>query len=109
MASNPTPARADDAASPPSRVAVVDVSLTAGLFASPELLNRVLDVTPMHRLPEPEDIASAIIYLASEQARLITGHTLPVDGGFGDSSSGAQARRNSSRIVLRTTPSSVSA
>jgi NAD(P)-dependent dehydrogenase (short-subunit alcohol dehydrogenase family) len=59
----------------------VRTELTAGLFASPELLNRVLDVTPMRRLPEPEDIANAIVFLASDQARLITGHTLPVDGG----------------------------
>jgi NAD(P)-dependent dehydrogenase (short-subunit alcohol dehydrogenase family) len=60
----------------------VRTDLTAGLFATPELMQRVLDVTPMRRLPEPEDIANAITFLASEQARLITGHTLPVDGGF---------------------------
>ncbi len=60
----------------------VRTELTAGLFASPDLLNRVLDVTPMRRLPEPEDIANAIVFLASDRARLITGHTLPVDGGF---------------------------
>jgi NAD(P)-dependent dehydrogenase (short-subunit alcohol dehydrogenase family) len=60
----------------------VRTDLTAGLFATPELMNRVLDVTPMRRLPEPEDIANAIVFLASDQARLITGHTLPVDGGF---------------------------
>jgi NAD(P)-dependent dehydrogenase (short-subunit alcohol dehydrogenase family) len=60
----------------------VRTDLTVGLFADPELMNRVLAVTPMRRLPEPEDIANAIVFLASEQARLITGHTLPVDGGF---------------------------
>jgi NAD(P)-dependent dehydrogenase (short-subunit alcohol dehydrogenase family) len=60
----------------------VRTELTAGLFATPELLNRVLDVMPMRRLPEPEDIANAIVFLASDQASLITGHTLPVDGGF---------------------------
>ena len=60
----------------------VRTELTAGLFTNPDLLNRVLDVTPMRRLPEPEDIADAIVFLASDQARLITGHTLPVDGGF---------------------------
>jgi NAD(P)-dependent dehydrogenase (short-subunit alcohol dehydrogenase family) len=27
-------------------------------------------------------VADAIVFLASDQARLITGHTLPVDGGF---------------------------
>jgi NAD(P)-dependent dehydrogenase (short-subunit alcohol dehydrogenase family) len=60
----------------------VRTDLTRGLFDDPELLNRVLDVTPMRTLAEPEDIADAIVFLASDRARMITGHTLPVDGGF---------------------------
>ena len=60
----------------------VRTDLTHGLFSSPELLNRVLDMTPMRCLAEPEDIADAIVFLASDRARMITGHTLPVDGGF---------------------------
>ncbi len=39
----------------------------------------------MHTLPigwvEPEDIANAVLFLASDEARFITGVTLPVDGG----------------------------
>ncbi len=60
----------------------VRTDLTQGLFSSPELLNRVLDMTPMRCLAEPADIADAIAFLASDKARMITGHTLPVDGGF---------------------------
>jgi len=60
----------------------VRTDLTRGLFGDPELLNRVLDVTPMRMLAEPEDIADAIVFLASSRARMVTGHTLPVDGGF---------------------------
>lgn len=60
----------------------VRTDLTLGLFSNPDLLNRVLDMTPMRRLAEPADVADAIVFLASDQARLITGHTLPVDGGF---------------------------
>jgi NAD(P)-dependent dehydrogenase (short-subunit alcohol dehydrogenase family) len=60
----------------------VRTELTEGLFGSPDLLNRVLGMTPMRRLAEPADIADAIVFLASDQARMITGHTLPVDGGF---------------------------
>jgi 3-oxoacyl-[acyl-carrier protein] reductase len=41
------------------------------------LLNRVA----MRRLGKPDDIASAVLFLLSEQASWITGQTLPVDGG----------------------------
>ena len=60
----------------------VSTDLTLGLFSNPELMGRVLDMTPMRRLAEPSDIADAIHFLASDRARMITGHTLPVDGGF---------------------------
>ena len=38
--------------------------------------------TPLGRLPEPAEIAAAILYLCSAAARCITGITLPVDSGF---------------------------
>src|SRR5258708_6056579 len=38
--------------------------------------------TPMRRLAEPEEIAAAIAFLASERASYITGVTLQVDGGW---------------------------
>jgi 3-oxoacyl-[acyl-carrier protein] reductase len=38
--------------------------------------------TPMRRLALPEDIAAAVAYLASEDARFVTGQTLAVDGGM---------------------------
>ena len=37
---------------------------------------------PLHRYGMPAEIASAILFLASDDAAYITGHTLPVDGGF---------------------------
>ncbi|MDI9935278.1 SDR family NAD(P)-dependent oxidoreductase [Rhodococcus opacus] len=37
---------------------------------------------PLRRYGNPEEIAFAVGFLASEQAGYITGHTLPVDGGF---------------------------
>ena len=38
--------------------------------------------TPVHRPGTPEDVASAVAFLASDEASFITGVTLPVDGGF---------------------------
>ena len=60
----------------------VRTELTQGLFGNPDLVERILDMTPMRCLAEPADIADAIVFLASDKARMITGHTLPVDGGF---------------------------
>ena len=39
-------------------------------------------VVPMRALPIPLDIAEAILFLASDSARMITGAELPVDGGM---------------------------
>lgn len=40
------------------------------------------NMVPMGRYGTPEDIAGAVLFLASPQANYITGHTLAVDGGF---------------------------
>lgn len=37
---------------------------------------------PLHGIGKPEDIVGAAIFLASAEARWITGVNLPVDGGF---------------------------
>jgi NAD(P)-dependent dehydrogenase (short-subunit alcohol dehydrogenase family) len=60
----------------------VRTELTVPIFSNPELLKRVMHHTPLGRLPEPEEIAAAIVYLCSPAARCITGITLPVDSGF---------------------------
>ena len=43
---------------------------------------RLADEAPMGRIGQPEDIAQAVLYLASDDASFVTGHTLVVDGGF---------------------------
>jgi NAD(P)-dependent dehydrogenase (short-subunit alcohol dehydrogenase family) len=40
---------------------------------------------PLKRLGRPEEVANAILWLASDQASFVTGHVLEVDGGFGAS------------------------
>ena len=47
----------------------------------PEWQQRMVDVIPMGRLAEPEDLGWAVRFLASEEAGYITGQTLVLDGG----------------------------
>lgn len=44
--------------------------------------DRLSGLYPLGRVGEPEDVAAAIAFLASDDAAWITGHTLPVDGGL---------------------------
>jgi NAD(P)-dependent dehydrogenase (short-subunit alcohol dehydrogenase family) len=52
------------------------------LQESAELMQRIRGVTPLQRLAEPHEVASAILFLASPAAAMVTGHVLAVDGGF---------------------------
>lgn len=56
--------------------------MTAGTFANEAWTSPTLARTPLGRLGAPEDIAGAILFLASPAASWITGQTLPVDGGY---------------------------
>jgi 3-oxoacyl-[acyl-carrier protein] reductase len=47
----------------------------------PELYQRILQSVPFGRLGTPDEVASAVLFLASPYAGWITGHTLVVDGG----------------------------
>jgi NAD(P)-dependent dehydrogenase (short-subunit alcohol dehydrogenase family) len=38
-------------------------------------------MTPLHRLGRPSEVADAVLFLASDEASYITGHTLAVTGG----------------------------
>ena len=43
--------------------------------------DRFIAMTPMQRIGQPEEIASAVLFLASDESSFITGIDLPVDGG----------------------------
>ena len=48
----------------------------------PGFLDKLAKHEPMGRLAEPEEIASAVVWLCSDGASFMTGHALAVDGGF---------------------------
>jgi 3alpha(or 20beta)-hydroxysteroid dehydrogenase len=58
--------------------------VAAGLFPNAEAaIGGVIGETPLGRLGEVADMADAVVFLASDAARFITGAGLPVDGGMG--------------------------
>jgi 3-oxoacyl-[acyl-carrier protein] reductase len=61
---------------------LIKTRLTAPVTTNPDLVAQHLARTPLGRLGEPEDVASAVLFLTSAAAAYITGQTLPVDGGF---------------------------
>ena len=55
---------------------------TAGPLADADYLDEVLDRTPMGRIGEPDEVASAVAFLCLPAASYITGECIAVDGGF---------------------------
>ncbi|WP_280949936.1 SDR family NAD(P)-dependent oxidoreductase [Xylanimonas protaetiae] len=61
----------------------VETDGTARVLGDPERRADVEErVAALHRVGRPEEVASAVVYLASPASSLVTGVTLPVDGGW---------------------------
>jgi NAD(P)-dependent dehydrogenase (short-subunit alcohol dehydrogenase family) len=60
----------------------IDTPLVRPFFADPTFRKWVLDHIPLGRLGTVEEVASAVVFLASPAAALVTGSSLLVDGGW---------------------------
>ena len=60
----------------------VGTEMTLKMRERPELFNTWIDMTPMGRLGTPQEIASAILFLASPASSYVTGAILSIDGGY---------------------------
>ena len=60
----------------------VRTPLTETLTSNNETYTKLLDLHPLGRIAEPEEIANVIVFLASDEASFVTGANVLVDGGY---------------------------
>jgi NAD(P)-dependent dehydrogenase (short-subunit alcohol dehydrogenase family) len=60
---------------------LVETRLAQALTSSDEVMRRVTERTPLGRVGQPHELAGPALFLASDAASFVTGHTLVVDGG----------------------------
>ncbi len=65
----------------PLRGATGLLEMFSGVADTPEERERFAKSVPLGRMSDPQDIANAAVYLASDEASFVTGVNLPIDGG----------------------------
>ncbi len=60
----------------------IDTPMVAMIKDDPASMKAITDRVPMKRMGQPEEIAAAVAFLASDEASYVTGATLFVDGGY---------------------------
>lgn len=60
---------------------MISTAMTAGYLADPEDAHRIAQGIPLRRVGRPEEIASVILFLASDEASFVTGAVISADGG----------------------------
>ena len=61
---------------------MIETPMTRALLDEPAFREAILLKYPLQRFGQPDEVASAILYLASDEAAFVTGVALPVDGGY---------------------------
>jgi glucose 1-dehydrogenase len=61
---------------------VIKTDINKSVWSDPKEANKVLRLVPYGRIGEPEDVARAAVWLASDESDYVTGTTLTVDGGM---------------------------
>ncbi|RMB82118.1 SDR family NAD(P)-dependent oxidoreductase [Streptomyces shenzhenensis] len=59
----------------------IDTEMTRWVQEDPAALKHALDSVPLHRLGSPQEVLGVLLFLLSDSARYVTGHSVAVDGG----------------------------
>jgi NAD(P)-dependent dehydrogenase (short-subunit alcohol dehydrogenase family) len=60
----------------------IETPLLANLEDSKGMVDRWIDLTPMKRMGQPDEIASVVLFLASDASSLMTGSIVSADAGY---------------------------
>jgi NAD(P)-dependent dehydrogenase (short-subunit alcohol dehydrogenase family) len=60
----------------------IQTPMTAPLMNEPELMNLMVASEPIGRVGNPQEVAESVVWLCSDAASFVTGHTMTVDGGY---------------------------
>jgi NAD(P)-dependent dehydrogenase (short-subunit alcohol dehydrogenase family) len=60
----------------------IETALTGQVLRNPMISKALIDQTPLRRFGEPEDVAKAALFFASDDSQFVTGAELAVDGGM---------------------------
>lgn len=61
---------------------VTRTEFARAMWSNPQIIGRLETATPMQRIAEPDEVAGAVVFLASPASAFIAGQTIVVDGGL---------------------------